>query len=201
MTKPIFYSEKFEIDGISVPEIELKKGNLIRIYVPNFKAENSPLGFDFVIELIKRFQIQKPDFLWAKEFRQNTISKLLNPLTVNKYLRNKMRINADTAKRITNEIGINLTDKYDQLSFTNKKGLIIKALFEKYNSIILDYYGVDVFGIQPLEKLVNFEIEKGKSAIAFDRMEYILKKEPFENIKQIKITVANSTENDYYYSE
>jgi hypothetical protein len=123
---------------------------------------------------------------------------MLNPLTVDKYLRNKMRIDRETSKRITDEIGINLTDKFELLSFTNKKGLIIKALFEKYNSIILDYYGVDVFGIQPLEKLVNSEIEKGKSAIAFGRLEYIIDKEPFDNIKRIKIIAPNSVENDYY---
>ena len=75
MTNSIFHNEEFEINGISVPEFELKSGNLIRIYIPNFNLENLPLGFDLTIELIKRFQNQKTDFPWAKNYRQNTVSE------------------------------------------------------------------------------------------------------------------------------
>uniref|UniRef100_UPI001F19ED8E hypothetical protein n=2 Tax=Flavobacteriaceae TaxID=49546 RepID=UPI001F19ED8E len=96
------------------------------------------------------------------------------------------------AKRITEEIGIGLTDKFEHLSFTNKKALIIKALFDQNDSIILDYYGVDAIGIGNLEKLVNSEIVKGKSAIAFDRLEFKVDYEPYENIEPIKITVPNT---------
>jgi hypothetical protein len=192
MTNSTFHNEEFEINGISVPEFELKSGNLIRIYIPNFDSEHQPLSFDLTIELIKYFQNKKVDFPWAKNYRQNTIAELLNPLTVEKYLNNKMRIDKQNAKRITDEIGINMTDKFEHLSFTNKKALIIKALFEKNDSIILDYYGVDAIGIGLLESLVNSEIEKGKSAIAFDRLEFKVESEPFENIKTIEITVPNT---------
>ena len=192
MTNSIFHNEEFEINGVSVPEFELKSGNLIRIYVPNFDSENQPLGFDLTIELIKHFQNRKSDFHWAKNYRQNTIAELLNPLTAEKYLMNKMRIDKQNAKQIVGEIGINLTDRFEHLSFTNKKALIIKALFEQNDSIILDYYGVDAIGIGFLESLVNSEIEKGKSAIAFDRLEFKADNEPFENIKTIEITVPNN---------
>lgn len=192
MTNSIFHNEEFEINGISVPEFELKSGNLIRIYIPNFDSENQPLGFDLTIELIKYFQNKKMDFPWAKNHQQNTIVELLNPLTVEKYLFNKMRIDKQNAKRIADEIGINMIDKFEHLSFTNKKALIVKALFEQNDSIILDYYGVDAMGIGFLESLVNSEIKKGKSAIAFDRLEFKADKEPFENIKTIEITVPNT---------
>ncbi|WP_298239526.1 hypothetical protein [uncultured Algibacter sp.] len=192
MTNCIFHSKEFEINGISVPEFELKSGNLIRIYIPNFDSEHQPLGFDLTIELIKHFQNKKSDFHWAKNYRQNTIAELLNPLTAEKYLMTKMRIDKQNAKRIAKEIGIKLTDKFEHLNFTNKKALIIKALFQQNDSIILDYYGVDAIGIGFLESLVNSEIEKGKSAIAFDRLEFKADKEPFENIKTIEITVPNN---------
>ncbi len=192
MTNSIFHNKEFEINGISVPEFELKSGNLIRIYIPNFDSEHQPLGFDLTIELIKHFQNKKSDFHWAKNYRQNTTAELLNPLTAEKYLINKMRIDKQNAKRIVEEIGINLTDKFEHLSFTNKKALIIKALFELNDSIILDYYGVDAIGIGFLESLLNSEIEKGKSAIAFDRLEFKADIEPFENIKTIEITVPNN---------
>ncbi|MEP1490467.1 MAG: hypothetical protein ABJL44_12485 [Algibacter sp.] len=187
MTNIIFHNKEFVINGVSVPDFELKNGNLIRLYVPNFNTENSPLGFDLAIELIKRFQNQKPDFPWAKNYRQNTVMELLKPLTVNRYLIHKMQIDKRTTKRIVEEIGINLTDKFESLGFINKKALVIKAYFEKNNSILLDYYGVDAIGIKFLEKIVNSEIEKGKSAIAFDSLQYADEKEPFKNIERIKI--------------
>ena len=192
MTNIIFHNKQFELNGISIPEFELQSGNLIRIYIPNFDIKNQPLGFDLTIELIKHFQNEKPDFPWAKNYRQNSIAELLNPLTVKKYLINKMRIEKLTAKKIVDEIGIGLTDKFEHLNFINKKGLIIKSLFEKNDSIMLDYYGVDAIGIGFLESLVNSEIEKGKSAIAFDRLEFKADKEPYENIEPIKITVPNT---------
>lgn len=192
MTNSTFHNKGFEINGVSVPEFELKSGNLIRIYIPNFDSENQPLGFDLTIELIKYFQNKKSDFHWAKNYRQNTITELLNPLTVEKYLMNKVQIDKQNAKQIANEIGINLTDRFEHLNFTKKKALIIKSLFEQNDSIILDYYGVDALGIGFLESLVNSEIEKGKSAIAFDRLEFKANNEPFENIKIIEITVPNN---------
>ncbi len=187
MTKTIFHSEEFEINGISIPEFELKNGNVIRIYIPNFDRKYMPLGFDLTIELIKRFQNQEPDLPWAKNYRQGTFMELINPLTVNKYLINKMRIDKLRAQRIAEEIGVNLNDKFEHLGFTNRKALIIKALFHKNDSIILDYYGVDATGIGFLESLVNSEIENGKSAIAFDRLEFKVDKEPFQHITPIEI--------------
>ncbi len=195
MKNSIFQNKKFELNGISVPEFELQSGKLIRIYVPNFNINSLPLGFDFTIELIKHFQTQKTDFPWAKNFRKNTVSEFLNPLTVKKYLINKMRIDKLTAKKIADEIGIELTHRFEHLNFTNKKGLIIKSLFEKNDNIMLDYYGVDAIGIGFLESLVNSEIEKGKSAIAFDRLEFKADKEPYGNIEPIKITVPNTVYN------
>ena len=192
MRNSIFHSKEFELNGISVPEFELQSGNLIRIYIPNFDTKNQPLGFDLTIELIMHFQNQKSDFAWAKNYRQNSITELINPLTVEKYLINKMRIEKLTAKNIADEIGIELVDKFEHLNFANKKALIIKALFEKNECIMLDYYGVDAIGIGFLENLVNLEIEKGKSAIAFDRLEFKADKEPYENIEPIKITVPNN---------
>lgn len=190
MINSIFRSKRIEINGIHIPEFELKSGVLIRIYIPNFNIENLPLGFDLTEELLKRFQNQKSDFIRAKNYEQNTVIEFFNPLTVKKYLINKMRIDHPVAKKIVEEIGINLYDKFSHLSFNNRKALIIKACFEKNESIILDYYGVDVMGIKFLEKIVNTEINKGKSAIAFDNLQFAHEKEPYENTKPIRISLS-----------
>lgn len=189
MQKSIFHSKSFEINGIQIPEFELKSGSLIRIYIPNFNNDE-PLGFDLTIELIKRFQNQKIDLPWAKNHQQNYLSAFFNPLTVKKYLMNKMKINKVNSEKIIHELKLAPNEKYEHLSFNNKKALIIKACFEKNESIILDYYGVSAMGIAVLEKIVNTEINKGKSAIAFDNLQFAHENEPFENIKPIEITLS-----------
>jgi len=189
----VFHIPEFEIKGIRMPEFKLKKGNLIRVYTPYLDSNNIPLGFDLNIELIKVLQSKKTDLPWAKNYSQSRVMDFLRPLTVKRYLLKKMRITHNDALKIVNEIEINFNDKFEHLNFTKRKALIIKATFNKSNVILLDYLGVSADGIQFLEKLVNTEIEKGKSAIAFDRIEFAIDKEPYENITQIKIHVPNNT--------
>lgn len=189
-TTNFFYNKAFEIEGVYIPDFQLKSGRLVRIYISNISY--SFLGFDLTIELIQRFQRKKPDLHWAKNYSQNRIIEYLKPLTVGRYLTKKMQIDASSASRIINEIGIKSTDKFDYLSFTHRKALIIKALFEKNDEIILDYTGISNEGISFLEQIVNSEIEKGKSAIAFDNLSYITEQEPFQNIQRIEITVPDT---------
>ncbi|WP_440880410.1 hypothetical protein [Tenacibaculum sp. C7A-26P2] len=188
MTNSIFYNKGFELNGISVPEFELKSGKLVRLYIPSVRI----IGFDLTIELIKRFQKKNNNLPWAKNYSQNSILEKLFPLTVEKYLIKKNKIDKRSAIRIADEIGIKLNDKFEKIGFINRKALIIKALFEKNNSILIDYYGVDAIGIKKLERIVNVEIEKGKTGIAFDLLEYVEEKEPFVNIERIKITLPNT---------
>jgi len=192
MQKSTFHNENFEINGIQIPEFELKSGSLIRIYIPNFNNENKPLGFDLTIELIKRFQNQKTNLPWAKNHQQNFFSSFLNPLTVHRYLINTMKIDKVNSEEIIDELKLNPNEKYEHLSFNNKKTLAIKAHFKKNDSILLDYYGVSASEIEILEKIVNTEINKGKSAIVFDNLQFAHEKEPYKNIKPIKITLCKN---------
>lgn len=191
MTNTIFHNKEFEINGISVPDFELKSGNLIRIYIPSVRI----IKFDLTIESIKHLQKNNANLPWAKNYSQNSFSERLFPLTVKKYLIKKMKIDEQNASRIANELEVGLNDKFERIGFINRKALIIKAHFEKSNSIIIDYYGVSALGIKKLEQIVNSEIEKGKTGIAFDLLEYMEEKEPYENIERIKITVPNNVYN------
>lgn len=192
MKNRIFQIDEFEIDGISVPAFELTYGQLIRIYVPFIGTNISVTGHNLTKKLIKHFQNHKTNLPFAKNYQKQVISELISSLTVDKFLIKKMRIEEQIGKKIVDEIGINHSDKIENLSLTNKKALIIKSLFEKNDLIIFDYYGIGANDITFLEKIVNSEIEKGKSGIAFDRLEFITDKEPFDNIMQIKITVPNN---------
>ncbi|WP_299312273.1 hypothetical protein [uncultured Aquimarina sp.] len=104
MTNSIFHSKEFKINGIFVPEFELKNGNLIRIYVPNVRI----IKFDLTIELIKYFQKKNTNLHWAKNYSQNSLLERLFPLTVKKYLVYKKKIDEQNASRIADEIGVKL---------------------------------------------------------------------------------------------
>ncbi|MDH7912132.1 hypothetical protein [Winogradskyella sp. SYSU M77433] len=183
----VFRSPEFIINGIKVPEFQLEKGSLIRIYVPNFDYLGKPLDFDLTLYLIERFQKQIKDLTWAKNYHPNEIIEFLSPLSVKGYLVGKKKIKLKVARRIAEELMINLTDKYNQLDFEKRKALIIKAAFENSDFILLDYYACSALAIDYLEGVVNSEIEKNKSAIAFDVLQYAHEKEPFRNIKPIKL--------------
>ena len=190
MTNTIFYSKGFKINGKLIPGFELQKGRLIRIYIPNFDGDNKPLGSYLMFELIKYFQNKIPKSPWAKDYWQPRLWELLRPLTVERYLTGKMKIGKNRARELSQGLQISLNDKLDYLSFSIRKALIIKAYFVNHDFIIFDYYGVDAMGIRYLEDVVNGEIENGKSAIAFDNLEYACENEPYGNIIPIKIAIT-----------
>lgn len=187
----IFHNKAFEIEGFHIPEFELTKGKLVRIYIPNFGTDQLPLNFDLTIALIKRFQIQKTDFPWAKNYSQSKFMEFISPLTVKRYLLKKMKINLQTANQIASDVGVKLNDKFEYLGFKHRKALIVRAAFEKSNCILIDYYAISALGVEFLEKIVDSEINKGKSAIVFDLLQYAAENEPYENIEPIKIEVPS----------
>lgn len=190
MTNTIFYSNGFKINGKLIPGFELQKGRLIRIYIPNFDGDNKFLGRDLMFELIKHFQNKIPKSPWAKDYSQPRLWEFLSPLTVEGYLTGKMKIGKNRARELSQELQISLDHKLDHLSFATRKALIIKAYFVNHDFIIFDYYGVGAMWIRFLEDVVNGEIENGKSAIAFDNLEYTYENEPYGNIIPIKIAIT-----------
>ena len=191
MIDTIFHSKEFELRGIRVPEFKLEKGKLIRIYVPNFDANYNPLGYKFCTELIKKFKEQNTDFHVAKEYSSKWPFSVLRVMTVKKFLIHKMQIDKSKAEQIMETLHVDANKKIDDLYLGISKALSIMAKFEKTDCILFDYYGVGAMEIGLLEKVLNDEIEKGKSAIGFDRLEYAVDKEPYDNIEPVKITVPN----------
>ena len=161
MKSDIFHSKQFDIKSISIPKFELKNGKLIRFYIPDTRI----IGFDLTIELIKYFQTKNKNLPWAKHYDSSSMWRRIYPLTVKSYLVRKHKIDNQVAERIAAEIGIRLEDKLEHLNHINRKSLVIKALFEKNDFILIDYYGVDAIGIKKIEHIVNSEIEKGKKQL------------------------------------
>lgn len=182
-----FHSLPFDLNGINIPEFELNSGNLIRIYIPNFHQSDRTLGMDFSLELANHFQKKWPEMKWVKNYSQNKIQALIQPITVERYLRRIVKIDSLSADRIVEKLNVSLKNKFESLGFKTRKALSILAAFCNHKTILFDYYGIDAKSMEFLEAVINSEIGSDKSAIALDNLQYATKKEPFENIIPIKI--------------
>ena len=189
MGKVILHTKEFEIDGIIIPELKLVSGSLVRMYVPNFDIElNKPLGLEFVKRIMKHLKHQNPELLWMKWPKLNNILKMFSPISTGIFLEKKMGIDLKDVKRIAEELKINIDRSFGDLAFAEAKALLVKVSFVKSDSILMDYYGIGAMKIGVIEKVMNDEINKGKSAIVFDRFEYMEKDEPYSNIKRIVLS-------------
>ncbi|MCG8391017.1 MAG: hypothetical protein MJA30_36040 [Cytophagales bacterium] len=184
-----FHSEEFIHNRVRIPGFTLSAGSLIRIYIPNFDRANRTLGMGLAFELIAHFQNKWPRLKWAKNYSQPRLPALIWPITVARYLRHIMQLDVQSAGGIAKKLQVSLKDKFESLDFKTRKALTILAAYQNHDTILFDYYGIDALSIEFLENLVNDEIETGKSAIAFDNLQYAPGKEPFENIVPIKISI------------
>jgi len=192
MTNTIFHSSKFEFKGIPIPEFDMESGKLIRLCIPNFDSDGNDLVRDFRYELLNHFEKIIPKSKWSKEYSKSGILKLWKSITVEDYVINKLNTDKTKAKKIAEYLELDFKEKVDKLILGKRKALAIKCDFEKYETLIFDYYGVGANEIEYLERIVDAEIEKGKCGIAIDRLEFNQNDETNKNINRAEITVGNN---------
>ncbi|WP_024771853.1 hypothetical protein [Aquimarina macrocephali] len=192
MNNTVFHNKKFELNGVPIPDFELVSGKIIKVYVPNFDSENNGLGYKFCLHLSERFKNQNSELMWIKEYSETRFRKFLKPISVGDFIIDQLKTDYQTAQNISEYLELDFNEKVKNLILGKGKALAIKCNFEKYNMLIFDYYGIGASEIDYVERIVNSEIRKGKSAIIFDRLEFQRKKELYENIEPIKIKVPNA---------
>lgn len=192
MTNLIFHSSDFEFKGITIPEFELKSGKLVRICLPNRDSEGNDLVRKFRLELLKHFEDTIPNLKWTKEYSETGIRRFLKSISVGEYISKNLAVDKKKAGIIAEYLELELHQKVKVLLIGKRKALAIICDFEKYDSLIFDYYGVGYWEFDYLQVLVDNELKRGKSAIVLDRLEFQIKEEVYENIDRVKITVGNS---------
>ncbi|NMH89973.1 hypothetical protein [Flavivirga algicola] len=192
MTQLKFHSPEFEFEGISIPEFDVEYGKLIRLCIPNFDSMGNSLVHRFRYGLLNRFEEKIPKAKWSKEYKESIFRKSLKPLTVENYITKKLNIDKTKAKDIAEYLELNPNEKVRDLILGKSKALAIKCDFEKYDTLVFDYFGVGAMDFEFLEKIVDFEIKRGKRGVTIDRLEYNQDEEKNENIEQLKITVGNN---------
>jgi len=191
MTNLKYHSPEFEYDGISIPKFDLEPGKLIRLCLPNSDAEGNSLVHRFRMGLLNHFERSIPKAKWAKEYKDPIFRKYLKPMTVENYIITELNTGSSKAKTISEDLELNPKDKLRDLVLGKRKALAIKCDFEKYNTVVFDYYGVGANDFEYLERIVDSEITKGKCGIAMDRLEFNQNTEKYTNIEQIRISLGN----------
>ena len=192
MTNILFHNLKFELKGIPIPEFDIESGKLIRLCVPNFDSDGNDLVGDFRYELLIHLDKIIPKSKWSKEYSKSGILNFWKYITVENYIISNLNTDKTKAKNIAEYLELDLKEKVDKLFVGQKKALAIKCDFEKYETLIFDYYGVGANEFKYLERIVGAEIDKGKSGIVIDRLEYNQNKEMNKNIYRVAITVGNN---------
>ncbi len=191
MNQPVFHGPEFEIKGIKIPAFKLESKKLVRLCLPNFDAEGNDLVHDFRYGLLSYFEKIIPKIKWSKEYSETGFRKLLKPITVEKFIMDRLNLSKTESKIIAEYLELDSTEKLNKLNFGKQKALAIKCDFESYQTLVFDYYGITANENDYLEKIVDAEIEKGKCAIAIDRLEFNQKDETNKNINRVKISFDN----------
>lgn len=158
MMNTIFHSSKFIFKGIPIPAFDIESGKLIRMCIPNFDSYGNNLVHNFRYDLIYHFENIVPESKWSKEYSKSGILKLLKSITVEDYIIKKLKTDRRKAKSIAEYLGLDVKEKADNLTFGKRKALAIKCDFEKYQTLIFDYYGIGASEFNYLERIVDAEI-------------------------------------------
>ena len=185
--KIIFHSQKFKFQGIDIPEFQLEKGKLIRLCIPNFDENGRSLVHQFRCDLLHHLAENIPNAKLITGFQENKLISLFNAITVENYIMRNLGIDKNKVIDIAKALQIKPKEKVKNLILGQQKALMIKCNFEKYTTLVFDYYGVGALACENLEQIVDTEISKGKSGIVLDRLEYNSNEETNQNITQIKI--------------
>ncbi|MFT6964471.1 MAG: hypothetical protein ACJAWV_004212 [Flammeovirgaceae bacterium] len=135
MSEIIFHNKPFELQGMGIPEFELRKGEMVRIYVPNFDKENKALGGSFANQLSGIFQKLQPDFVQSKTYRPSEWQEFFHRMTVEGFLIKKLGLDAETANHIAEKFSLELDWKYTSLGNTHIKILSIFNHFRENGRI------------------------------------------------------------------
>ena len=172
MSNAIFQSPQFNLSGISIPEFDLEHGKTIRLGLPNFDSKGNSLVHEFRFKLLKHFEKAIPEVKWSKEYATSGFRKLIKSITVEDYIMKELNTDREKAKYISQSVDLNSNTKLKSLILGKRKALAIKCDFEKHETLLFDYYGVDQKEFISLEQIVDIEIKKGKCALIIDRLEY-----------------------------
>ncbi|MEA1785282.1 hypothetical protein U1E44_04195 [Arenibacter sp. GZD96] len=191
MKNHILHSPEFELNGIIIPEFDLKSGKLIRICLPNNDSIGNDLVHRFRFDLLKYFERKGLKLKWTKEYSERGIRRFLRSLTVEEYLNKQLNNDIKKAKRISEYLELYLEEKVKNLLIGKRKAMALICDFDKHDALIFDYFGVGANEFDYLEGLLYAELRKGKSAIALDRLEFQIKEEVNDTVERIMIDISN----------
>ncbi|MEM9932737.1 MAG: hypothetical protein AAF824_03960 [Bacteroidota bacterium] len=188
-------SEGFNLYGYHVPAFELDHNRLLKIWIQIVPPDPELSGYNFSKYLAKLLQKKRivnglyvdKSIPFAGNISENKILEKFYPLTVDRFLHRRKNINEESSSKIKSVLGVEGKDRINRMNFTSRKALSILSAFEDSTCISFDYYGLDHYGVQKINSIVERELQNGKSAIGFDNLYYLERIEPSKLVNQIII--------------
>lgn len=157
-------------DIFSIEPFTLHKGEAIGIYTGNNDTHSTEQYLTAIFtrkakhrDIIVYQDFTFVDYLWEPEWR-----RIFYPITVGEYLRKNADLNSPFSQKIYEYEWVNKKTKIHNLPGNPRKLLSLYSVLSKNENPIVDFAGQDKQGILFASKVIQEEINRGKSAILFD---------------------------------
>ncbi|MBP2616523.1 hypothetical protein [Chryseobacterium jejuense] len=170
MTPVLIECKGISTDIFSIGPFTLRKGETIGIYTGNNDTHSAEQYLTAIFtgkakhrdtSVYEDFTFV--DYLWEPEWR-----RILWPITVGEYLKKNADLNCPFSQKIYEYEWINKKTKIHTLPGNPRKLLSLYSVLSKNVNIIVDFAGQPIDGILFASKVIQEEINKGRSAILFD---------------------------------
>jgi len=171
MKELIIESKGIKTDQYFIPPFELRKGELVVIYLEAGTHFNDLKGqliaiFTGVVEhenvkVIKRLTFAEP-------FKESFFKGIFNPIKVGRYLKKHGNVNDPIVSKIFEIDTFTLKDKVKDLQTSEQKRLSLTAVFSKTKNVVFDLRGEGAYFFFKTYEFAKDEIKNEGSAILID---------------------------------
>ncbi|KUJ60607.1 hypothetical protein AR687_16380 [Flavobacteriaceae bacterium CRH] len=171
MQELIIESKGIKTDQYFIPPFELRKGELVIIYLQgggHFDDMKAQLTAIFTgtanHENVKIFK----SLTFAEAFKESRLKRMFKPTTVFGYLKRNADLKSIMISRIFEIDTFIKKDKVKDLDTSQKKRLSLAAVFTRTKNIVFDLRGEGPVGAEKTFQFVKAEIKEEGAAILID---------------------------------
>ncbi|MET0946715.1 MAG: hypothetical protein ABWY22_15025 [Flavobacterium sp.] len=171
MHEVLLESKGIRTDQYFIPPFELRKGELVVIYLqggPHYDTMKEQLVAIFAGEVHhENVKIFMP-LAFAECFEESRLKRMFNPTTVFKYLKRNADLKSTMISKIFEIDTFIRKDKMKNLDYSQKKRLSLCSVFSRTRNVVFDLRGEGPVGAKETIKFVNDEIKNDGAAILID---------------------------------
>lgn len=171
MKELLIESKGIKTDEYFIPPFELRKGELVLIYLyggSHYYKIKEDLADIFTGKTRHENVNVFKALTFAKNFKESRFERVFNPVTVGKYLKRNADLYVEPELGFFKENGFSKNDKVGNLDYSQKKLLSLYSVFTKTRDIVFDLSGEGPVGAIKTFDFVKDQIKNDGAAILID---------------------------------